>query len=162
MIAVPPPVYPWPIGAGPRYHPTPVNAAVAAGRPVGGLRCTRGGRTFQVHVELFADRKVVVVPAGIGVARGCRYPLSTAAPTGVVDVHAAGRHTLGELFRVWGRRLDRAHLLSFARRVRVFVDGRPWSGDPRAVPLRRHRQIVVEAGAYLAPHAAYLFPKGAA
>jgi hypothetical protein len=28
------------------------------------------------------------------------------------------------------------------------------------VPLRRHDQIVIEAGAYLAPHATYLFPKG--
>jgi hypothetical protein len=104
---------------------------------------------------------VIVVPPGIGRSpRGCTYPLSTTAPTGVVHVGAARRHTLGDLFRVWGRRLSRSRLLSFPGRVRVYVGGRRWHGEPRAVPLTKHRQIVVEVGAFVAPHPAYLFPKG--
>jgi hypothetical protein len=161
VIALPPSVQPWPIGAGPRYHPSARNAAVVAGRPVAGLRCRSGGRTFAVHVELFAQRKVVVVPRGIGrSARGCTYPLTTDAPTGVVHVATAGHRTLADLFRVWGRRLSPVGLLSFDGRVRVYVGGRRWRGDPRAVPLSKHRQIVIEVGAYLAPHPSYLFPKG--
>ena len=61
---------------------------------------------------------------------------------------------------VWGRGLGRARLLSFRGRVAVFVDGRRFHGDPRDVPLTKHRQIVVEIGGYVAPHAHYLFPKG--
>jgi hypothetical protein len=161
VIAVPPPVYPWPIGVGARYHPTAVNASVSAGKPVGRMRCGNAGRTFRVHLELFADRKVIIVPPGIGRGRrGCHYPLRTTTPTGVVDVCGSGHRTLGDLFRVWGRQLSRSRLLSFRRRVSVFVDGHRWRGDPGAVPLRRHGQIVIEAGAYLAPHATYLFPKG--
>lgn len=149
MIATPPPVYPWPIGAGPRYHPT---------APGGSAHCTSGGRSFAVHVELFARRKVVIVPPGIG---GCGDPVRTTAPTGVVHVAALGRWTLGDLFRVWGRRLTRNALLSFRGRVSVYAGGRRWLRDPGRVPLRKHAQVVVEIGGYVAPHSTYLFPKGA-
>ena len=40
-----------------------------------------------MHLELFAHRRVVIVPAGIGVDRtGCVYPARTLEPTGVVEV----------------------------------------------------------------------------
>jgi hypothetical protein len=71
-----------------------------------------------------------------------------------------GRRTLGDLFRVWGRRLDPGRLLSFTGRVSVFVGGRPFTGDPRRVPLTRHAEVVVEVGGHVAPHPTYLFPKG--
>lgn len=160
IAATPPPVYPWPIGAGPRYHPSAANPAVAGGRPFGRFTC--GDRkTFQVHVELFAERRVVIVPPRIGIARsGCSYPLRTTTPTGVVDVASGGRWTLGDLFTVWGRRLTRSRLLSFPGRVSVFVGGRRRTGDPRRILLTPHAQIVVEVGGYVAPHPQYLFPKG--
>jgi len=162
VIAAPPPVHPWPIGVGPRYQPTASNAAVAAGRPVGGLRCRSGGRSFAVHVELFANRKVVIVPKGIGVSRrGCRYPLRTEAPTGVVEVESSKPRTLGDLFRVWGRRLGPKRLLTFRGPVSVFVNGARVHGKPQDVVLTKHLQVVVEIGGYVAPHAHYLFPKGA-
>jgi len=66
VIASPPPVYPWPIGPGPRYRPPAANVAVLAGRPLAAMRCSRGGRHFAVHVELFANRRVIVVPRRIG------------------------------------------------------------------------------------------------
>jgi hypothetical protein len=152
IFGTPPPVYPWPIGVGPRYQPT--------ARPANRLTCA-SGRRFAVHVELFAQRRVIVVPRGIGLApSGCRASLSTDAPTGVVQVLARRRHTLADLFRVWGRTLSRSQLLSFRGRVSVFVGGRRFTGDPRAVPLTRHAQIVIETGGYVAPHVDYLFPKG--
>lgn len=160
IAATPPPVYPWPIGAGPRYRPSAANAAVAAGRPLGRLTCGNR-RTFQVHVELFAMRRVVIVPPHIGIARsGCSYPLRTTTPTGIVDVARTGRWTLGDLFAVWGRRLSRSRLLSFPGRVSVFVGGTRKTGDPRGVPLTPHAEVVVEVGAYVAPHPSYLFPRG--
>jgi hypothetical protein len=109
VIAAAGPVHPWPIGVGPRYQPVAANSTVLAGRPVGALRCG-SGRTFDVHLELFANRRVVIVPPGIGVARsGCTYPLATSEPTGVV--HVRGARTLGDLFRVWGRRIGPHRLL---------------------------------------------------
>ncbi|HVV59509.1 MAG TPA: hypothetical protein VHC45_14205 [Gaiellaceae bacterium] len=148
MIAAPPPVYPWPIGVGPRYHPT-------ANRPEAALRCGPLGTRYRVHLELFADRRVVVVPAGIG---GCDAPLRTTAPTGVVEV--SGRRTLGDLFAVWGRRLGRNGFLTFRGRVAAFVNGRRATGDPRRIALRPRDEIVLEVGGYVAPHRDYLFPRG--
>ncbi|HEX4679351.1 MAG TPA: hypothetical protein VH210_09165 [Gaiellaceae bacterium] len=160
MIALPPPVHPWPIGAGPRYHPIASNQAVLDGSPVGGLRCA-SGRRFAVHLELFARRQVVIVPPGIGVARsGCSYPLRTTTPTGVIEVMADGRFTLADFFRVWGRRFDATHVLSFRGRVSLFVAGRRRLGDPRRLVLTRHAQIVIEVGGSVAPHPSYLFPRG--
>jgi len=156
IVAAPPPVYPWPIGVGPRYHPS---AQEHDGRPIGTLRCTKSGATFAVHVELFAKRRVVIVPPGIGGGPKCSYPLQTTAPTGVVHVARRGL-TLGDLFRVWGRRLSSSRLLSFPGKVSVFVAGRRWHGEPRAVPLTKHSQIVVETGGHVAPHPSYRFPKG--
>jgi hypothetical protein len=161
VIAGPGPVYPWPIGAGPRYHPTAANAAVTAGRPIGQLLCTKGGSTFAVHVELFARRQVVIVPPHIGAGpHGCSYPVRTDEPTGVAHIASGARYVLGDLFRVWGRRLGPNALLSFRGPVSVYVGGRLFHGDPRAVPLRRHAEIVVEIGGHVAPHTSYLFPKG--
>jgi hypothetical protein len=160
VIALPPPVHPWPIGAGARYHPTADNQTVLDGSPVGRLRCANG-RRFAVHIELFARRQVAIVPPGIGIAgSGCSYPLRTKAPTGVVEVLATGRFTLGDLFHVWGRRFDATHLLSFRGRVSLFVGGRRRTGDPRQLVLTRHAQIVIEVGGYVAPHSSYLFPRG--
>src|SRR5207245_364598 len=81
-------------GVGPGYQRQAANPAGIRGVPVGGMRCRRQGAgpgSFEVHVELFAKRQVIVVPGRIGVSRsGCVYPLSTATPTGVLDVDRAG------------------------------------------------------------------------
>jgi len=68
---------------------------------------------------------------------------------------------LGDLFRIWGRRLGPRQLLSFtsASPVRAYVAGRRFRGRPADVPLEPGAQIVLELGAYVPPHARYLFPQ---
>jgi hypothetical protein len=170
-LASPPRLLPTPIGAGPAYHPA---AARRDGRPLGRLSCSAGGTRFGVHLELFARRRVVIVPAGIGVAppnersfgtivpRGCTYPARTLAPTGVIEVRTGSRLTLGDFFRLWGLPLDRRRLAAFrtTKPLLAFVGGRRWRGDPRAIPLTRHAQIVLELGGYIPPHPSFLFPGG--
>jgi hypothetical protein len=168
----PPSLQPHPIGVGRAYRPRPAPAAVRAGQPVGALRCTTDGDRFGVHVEVFAKRRVVIVPAGIGVARpyrtslgtvaagGCSYAMRTLTPTGVVEVLAGSKLTLAHLFRVWGQPLGPQRLVGFRGAVLAFVGGRRWPGDPRSIPLRRHAQIVLEVGGYVAPHPRFLFPGG--
>ncbi len=173
--SLPPDVRPWPIGVGPDYRIPAAPAAVRRGAAVGSFRCLRpGAPTFAVHVELFAHRRVVIVPAGIGVSRPrwdrfgqrlagrCTYPLSTADTSGVVHVRSPGGARLADLFRIWGRPLGRRTLAGFRSRTPLvaFVDGRRWRGDPRAIPLARHGQIVLELGGYVPPHPRYLFPDG--
>jgi hypothetical protein len=161
LVATPPWLHPWPIGVGERYHPAAASAAVRSGRPVGTLRCVHAAARYAVHLELFAHRRVVVVPARIGHGPGCLYPLRTSAPTGVVEV-ASRTATVGDLFRVWGRSLGPRRLLSFRSEAGTlaFVGGRRVAGDPRAIHLRPGLQLVLEIAGYVPPHPSYLFPKG--
>jgi hypothetical protein len=174
VALVPPSVHPWPIGPPPRYLPGAATAAVRAGESVGDLRCAKAGPSFRIHLELFAGRKVIVVPAGIGVAAplrqdgsavvpgGCVYPVRTLAPGGVVEVARGSGATLGDVFRVWGRALGRTQLLSFrsSSPVRAYVGGRLVRGPVGAIPLTHHAEIVLELGPYVAPHSFFLFPGG--
>jgi hypothetical protein len=91
----------------------------------------------------------------------CLYPLRTREPTGVIEVAASRPVTLGDVFRVWGQPLGPRRLAGFrsTRPVLVFVNGKRVLGDPRAIPLRRHDEIVLEIGGYVVPHSSYLFPK---
>jgi hypothetical protein len=152
------------VGPTAAHRPPSLSARAARGRPIAGLRCTAGdGKRFGVHLELFADRRVVLIPPGIGIApprtrdgayvRGgrCSYPVRTREPTGVIEVRAgAPAMTLGQFFAVWGQPI----------RGRAYVNGHPWRGDPSAIPLRKHAQIVLEVGGYVRPHARYGFPPG--
>jgi len=129
-----------------------------------------------VHVELFARGRVVIVPAGIGVARpwarsgayvlprGCSYATRTLEPTGVIEVRRGSHLTLGDFFRIWGQPLSATRLAGFkttgSAPVRAYVAGRRWRGSLRSIPLRRHAQIVLELGPFITPHRAFLFRPG--
>jgi hypothetical protein len=169
---LPPSVHPWPIGTGPGFRLPAAPAAVLAGKPVGPFRCTRGGTRFGAHLELFVHRRVLIVPAGIGVARpwrehlarrtplGCTYAARTLEPTGVVEVRRGTHLRLGDLFRLWGQPLGPRRIAGFRGTVLAFVDGKRRRGDPASIRLTRHAQIVLELGGYVPPHPSYLFTGG--
>ena len=140
---------PTPIGKGPRYVPS----ARHSGFPcrVGNLH--KGPR---VHLELFANRRVIVVPAGLGVGgHDCHGATWTLDPTGVVRFRPGAR--LGDVFAVWGRRLGPQRLLTFAGRVSLYLNGRRRPGDPRRLLLRGGDELVLEVRGYVPPHASYRF-----
>jgi hypothetical protein len=153
---------PTPVGTGPRYRPPATSrAAHFVCRPA---PLQQGPR---VHIELFARRRVVIVPAAIGlrgaqrhlgrvVAARCRARLWTLDPSGIVTYE--GRMTLGRLFRIWGQRLGRRQLVAFRGRVSVYVDGLRRRGNPRRLRLRPRAEIVLEVGGYVRPHRSFLFP----
>jgi len=167
---------PTPIGVGARFHPAASSSSVLHGQTVAGFRCRTGGRRAGVHLELFARGRVVIVPAGIGVAvpfvregafvrpRGCSYAVRTLEPTGVLEVRPGWKLTLGSAFAVWGQRLSRTTLAGFmtgpAVPVRAYVGGRRWRGRVEDIPLTRHGEIVLELGPYIRPHRSFLFPRG--
>jgi hypothetical protein len=145
------------IGAGARFQPA-VRTDLAGPR-VGRMVCLpEPGPRHGAHLEIFAAGRVVVVPRGIGVARGCSYPVRTRDRTGVIEVR--GHATLGDVFAVWGAPLSRTRLLGFRGRVRAFVDGRRAGGDPRAIALHRHAAIALVVGPDVPYHASYRFVPG--
>ena len=158
-----------PIGVGVRFQPR------IAGPVLGPCRRRLGPRA-EVHVELFAENRVVIVPAGIGtrtprsledgqvVAARCYGEIVTLAPTGVALVAAGENLTTATLFRSWGEPLSPSRLASFPARpgthVTAFVDGRRWRGSPGSIPLVRHAEIVLEVGPHVPPHHSFTFPRG--
>ena len=145
---------PTPIGRGPAFMPPPVGPL-----PPPAETCVPGESRGEIrlHLELFARRRVVVIPENVGVRPPCRYSLRTLAPTGVVEADRAGR-TLHDFFAVWRMPLSQHRLLSFRGKVTAFVGGERWTGDVGAIPLTDGAQIVVEVGGYVRPHSFYLFP----
>jgi hypothetical protein len=171
------PLIPTPIGVGPRFHPPALSRAVAARRAVAGLRCgTAGARRFGAHLELFARGRVVIVPAGIGIAPPwsherpqvvsgqCSYAARTTTPTGVIEVSRGRALSLARFFALWGQPLGPRRLAGFTapkgRPVRAYVGGTRWPGALGEISLRRHAQIVLELGRYIPPHVTFLFAKG--
>jgi hypothetical protein len=155
-----PPIVTRPIGVGPAFRLAPRAVAAAKGAPIGDLRCRPGSLTGPIvaHLEIFARRETLVIPARIGVVgTHCRYPVRTLMPTGLIVAERPGL-TLGDLFAVWGQPLGRRSLAGFSGPIVAFVAGRRVRGDVRRIPIRHHSQIVVEVSGYVPPHAHYVFP----
>jgi hypothetical protein len=165
------------LGAGRDYRPAAASARVRTAKSIDGLKCaTRRGVRYGAHIEMFAHRHVIAIPAGIGIAPPleqsgahvlsgrCYYPAITTQPTGVIELRDGARLTLGELFDIWGQPLSTRIVGSFSAAsgsaVVAYFDGRRWQGDARAIPLQRHALIVLEVGGHVPPHLVYLFPPG--
>lgn len=164
---------PVPTGRGSAYRLAATSGPISRQAPVGGLRCLRAHPpSYGAHVELYAGRLVLPVPAGIGVAppllrRGvyvlggaCSYPVRTFEPTGVVVVDGGRTPTLAALFALWGQTLTADTIAGFHGQVLAFVGGRRWRGGPGAIPLSPHAEIVLQVGGQLPPHTKYTFPPG--
>jgi hypothetical protein len=120
-----------------------------------GVGCTGPGRVAmrgRAHLDVFADGRRVTVPRGIGVQSTCAYWLRTTRDDGIVAIESPQRRTftLGDLFDIWGAPLSRTRVLAFPvgpdRPVRVFVNGRRITGDPRATRLTGGREIALVIG----------------
>jgi hypothetical protein len=160
------PFVPVPIGAGPAYQPA-ARWPLAGAAAFGGLRgdIATGQR---IHLELFANGRVIVVPGGIGVSGGrtTRYgfitdalwhaPAWTLHPGGVIHLARNGLR-LRDVFAVWGQPLTADRLLSFPGRVRVYVAGERRLGDPGDLVLHDRDQVVLEVGPYVPPHPVFTF-----
>lgn len=154
-----------PIGSGARFTPP------LAEREVPGCRSGPLGERFGVHLELFGDDRVVLFPAGLGTepprertagrisGAACFGPVVSIDPTGLMLLRPGTRATVGDVFALWGQPLTRRRAASFRGRVRAYVDGRRIYGDPGAIPLRRHENVVLQVGPYVPPHADYTFPE---
>jgi hypothetical protein len=123
------------------------------------------------HLDLYVEGHKVTVPAGIGIDPAVGYaPLHTHDPSGVIHVESpvVRGYTLGQFFAVWGVRFTPSCLggdcAGGGRQLRVYVDGRPYRGDPTTLTLAYHQELVVAYGtAAQLPSpvpSAYRFPPG--
>ena len=125
--------------------------------PINGISCdAMEGNRLHIHQHLLIlDRgKPVAIPENVGQRpmMQCLYWLHTHTPDGIIHIEAPMNRTftLGDFFTVWGQPLTRTEAASAhakkGQRLRVWVDGKPYAGDPRAIKLEAHTDIVIEAG----------------
>lgn len=133
----------------------PAAADVPAGETIDGIRCDRAeGAVFHIHQHLtLLDRgRAVAIRDGVGrpITGECLYWIHTHTPDGIIHIEAPllRAFTLGNFFDVWGQPLTRtaAATARAAAGLRVYVDGRPYRGNPRAIELAQHTDITLEAG----------------
>lgn len=105
------------------------------------------------HLDLYVDGRKVPVPAGIGIDPAVGFaPLHTHDASGVIHVESptARTYTLGELFAVWGVRFTPSCLGGYCaagqQRLRVYVNGTAYRGDPTTLALAAHQELVVAFG----------------
>ncbi|HTL95292.1 MAG TPA: hypothetical protein VL157_07100 [Gemmatimonadaceae bacterium] len=138
----------------------PVSAQYAhpRGQAIAGISCDElEGQRIHIHQHLaiYDHGRAVDVPYNVGRPHDapCLYWLHTHTPDGIIHIEAPVNRsfTLGDFFDVWVQPLSRSEAagaqLKTGEAMRVWVDGRVYAGDPRAIKLGDHTDIVIEVGA---------------
>jgi hypothetical protein len=159
------------VGLGTPAFANPIKANPHAGAPVDGITCLTTEQTvlhIHTHLALFVNGKQLQIPAGIGIApvppQGCLYWVHTHDASGIIHIEApqidapsGGPYTLGMFFDIWGEPLTSDDVAGKRGPVTAYVNGAPWHGDLRAIPLRAHQEITLEVGKAMPPPN-YAFP----
>jgi hypothetical protein len=161
---------------GKKTFPDGSTASGGNGSPVGGIECgsTPPAEHYHAHLSLFASGEQIAIPRAIGIqdpilqgesvlAGSCFYWLHTHDYTGIIHVEppATGHtFTLGQFFDIWGQPLASDKVATYTGAVTVYVDGKRYTGDPRAIVLTNHQQITLEVGTPRVAPPVYAFPAG--
>ena len=130
---------------------------VAAGQPIDGVQCqaTEGvAMHIHPHLTILDHGKPIGIPEDVGRPLGasCLYWLHTHTPDGIVHIESpkAQTFTLGQFMDVWGQRLTRTEMAGAKAhkgdRIKVYLQGQPYAGDPRKIEFAQHLDIVIMVG----------------
>lgn len=129
---------------------------------------------FHAHLALFHGGEQVAIPYGIGIVKPFKvdrgfvgegsgyYWLHTHDATGIIHIEAPDERpfTLGNFFDIWGEPLAKNNVAGLRGKVRAYVDGKLFSGDPRSIVLKPHEQITLVVGEPGVKPPMYAFPEG--
>ena len=127
------------------------------GDPVAGISCdAMEGMRIHIHqhLTLIDHGNAVLIPPNVGrpLIRPCLYWVHTHTPDGIIHIESptARTFTLGDFFSVWGQPLSRTQAASMKSAkgapLKFWVNGKPYSGDPRKIQLTAHADVVIEVG----------------
>ena len=151
----------------------------ADGKPVDGVACNTGEQlAYHVHAHLavYVDGQPRAIAYGIGVEQpvpeqtsagpfvvqgDCFYWIHVHDLSGVIHIESPTQrtYTLGQFFDVWGQPLSSTQVGPASGPVTAFVNGAPYQGDPRSIPLTAHQVIQLDVGTAVPPQP-YQFPRG--
>ena len=106
------------------------------------------------HLDVYILGNAVTVPANIGISSDPKFisPLHTHDARGIIHVESpvVRSFTLGQLFDVWGVRLNTHCIGGYCeqedKRLWIFVNGKRLECDPRSIALLAHEEIVLAFG----------------
>ena len=128
------------------------------GQPVANIRCDSGEQLavhYHAHVTLIYRGQPASIPAQVGITPNCFYWMHTHSTSGIIHVEAPKdsenrKFTLGDFFSVWNQPLSSKQVATFkvgpGDELKMWVDGKPYTGDPRNIVLKSHTQVVVDIG----------------
>jgi hypothetical protein len=78
----------------------------------------------------------------------CFYWLHTHTTDGVIHIESPTQriYTLGNFFDEWRQPLSSTQVGPAKDKVTAFADGKPWTKDPRSIPLNAHSVIQLDVG----------------
>jgi hypothetical protein len=84
-------------------------------------------------------------------ATACISPLHTHDVTGIIHTESSTPkyNTLGQLFTEWNVKLDPNCVNTYCKpqtKIAFYVNGKPYTGDPRTIPLSDHKEIAIVIG----------------
>jgi len=152
-----------PLEAGPNLAPA---SSTTQGSTVDGIQCAPVEQLayhIHSHLQVYIDGQPRALPAAIGMvdpvaqqtpygpfygAQQCIYWLHTHATDGVIHVESptARIYTLGNFFDEWGQPLSGTQVAGAKGKVTAFVNGKPWTKDPRTIALVPHAAIQLDVG----------------
>jgi hypothetical protein len=130
---------------------------ITVGKPVAGISCDamEGSRIhIHQHLVILDKGQSVEIPFNVGrpASANCLYWIHTHTPDGIIHIEAPANRTftLGEFFAIWGQPLTQLQAASAkgSRKMplRIWVDGKRYTGDPGKIVLEAHTDITIEAG----------------
>jgi hypothetical protein len=153
--------------------PDPLERTVAAGLEPGPKEYLTNH--VHAHLDVFVDGQPIAIPAGIGIniddpdvrrfeeadgavgyggielcAQPCISPLHTHDADGIIHTESQDPepNTLGQFFIEWGVALTDTCVGEYCspKPIAFYVNGEPYTQDPRAIELTDHREIAIVIG----------------
>jgi hypothetical protein len=167
-----------PPGLGPERVPIPdgplLGPVVTANypRPIDGIQCQTSEQVvyhIHAHLTVFVNGQPRQVPYGIGIAPpiqltntqvgpfvsggSCFYWLHSHAADGIMHIESPSQalYTLGQFFDVWGQPLAPGQVGPAIGTLTAFVNGQPFTGNPRDIQLTAHGDVQLDIGSVVAP-----------
>ena len=133
---------------------------------------------IHAHLAIYVNGAPKLLPPGIGIGPPLQFEQTSSGPSvasgscfswlhthdssGVVHIESPIQsvYTLGDFFDIWGQPLSATQVGPAQGPVTATVNGNPFTGDPRGIPLDAHNVIQLDVGSALPPPQPYTFSAG--
>jgi hypothetical protein len=153
----------------------------AQGQAVDGISCNTSEQVvyhIHAHLAVYTNGRPRIIPQGIGivpptqtvqtsagpfvVSGTCFYWLHSHTADGIIHVESPSQrvYTLGNYFDIWNQPLSATQVGPAQGTVTAYVDGQPFTGDPRSIPLNAHTLIQLDVGGTSPGPQPFTFPAG--